>query len=93
MKMIIDTKRRTIELETDFGHEQTPLYSPKGFEWLSELWLKVGWDQKYSYTFTWLGRPIIQLPEDVLRVQEVISALQPDVIVETGVAHGGSLIL
>jgi cephalosporin hydroxylase len=46
---------------------------------------------KYVYGFTWLGRPIIQLPEDVLRIQEVIYRLKPDVIVETGVAHGGSL--
>ncbi len=53
----------------------------------------MGWGQKYSYSFSWLGRPIIQLPEDLVRVQEVIWALQPDVIVETGVAHGGSLIL
>jgi cephalosporin hydroxylase len=92
MKMIIDTEQRTIERQTDSGCAQAPLYSREGFEWLSELWLKVGWDQKYSYTFTWLGRPLIQLPEDVLRIQEVIFTLQPDVIVETGVAHGGSLI-
>jgi cephalosporin hydroxylase len=92
MKLSVDTHRRTIEVETDRGHEQVPLYSPRGFELLSELWLKVGWDQKYSYTFTWLGRPIIQLPEDVLRIQEVVFSVRPDVIIETGVAHGGSLI-
>src|SRR5262249_2601890 len=56
-------------------------------------WLNVGWTQRYSYSFTWLGRPLIQLPEDVLRIQEVIHRVKPDVIVETGVAHGGSLIL
>jgi cephalosporin hydroxylase len=59
---------------------------------LSRQWLKVGWVLKYSYTFSWLGRPIIQLPEDMVRLQEVIYRLQPDVILETGVAHGGSLI-
>ena len=53
---------------------------------------QVGWDQKYTYTFSWLGRPIIQLPEDMIRLQEVIYRLKPDVIVETGVAHGGSLV-
>ena len=52
----------------------------------------VGWNEKYSYTFSWMGRPIIQLPEDMVRMQEVIYEVQPDVIVETGVAHGGSLI-
>src|SRR5690606_24886939 len=51
-----------------------------------------GWDTKYVYSFSWLGRPIIQLPEDMMRIQEVIYSLKPDVIIETGVAHGGSLI-
>jgi cephalosporin hydroxylase len=69
------------------------LYSDEAFEVLSHHWLKVGWNQKYPYTFSWMGRPIIQLPEDVLRIQEVIYRVKPDVIVETGVAHGGSLIL
>lgn len=47
---------------------------------------------KYVYGFTWMGRPVIQLPEDMIRIQEVIWRIRPDVIVETGVAHGGSLI-
>ena len=49
-------------------------------------------DQKHLYTFTWLGRPIIQHPEDMIRMQEVVWTIKPDVIIETGVAHGGSLI-
>ena len=48
---------------------------------------------KYSYNFFWLGRPIIQYPQDVLAVQEIIWEKRPDVIIETGIAHGGSLIL
>jgi cephalosporin hydroxylase len=48
---------------------------------------------KYSYNFTWLGRPIIQYPQDIVAMQELIWMLQPDLIVETGIAHGGSLIL
>jgi len=47
---------------------------------------------KYPYTFSWLGRPVIQLPEDMITVQEVIYRVKPDVIIETGVAHGGSLV-
>jgi cephalosporin hydroxylase len=47
---------------------------------------------KYAYSFSWLGRPVIQLPEDLMRIQEVIYHLKPDTIVETGIAHGGSLI-
>lgn len=50
-------------------------------------------EPKYSYNFSWLGRPIIQYPQDIVAMQELIWALQPDLIVETGIAHGGSLIL
>ena len=46
---------------------------------------------KYSYNFSWLGRPIIQYPQDIVAMQELIWSLQPDLIVETGIAHGGSL--
>jgi cephalosporin hydroxylase len=55
--------------------------------WLSELTR-----QRYVYNFTWLGRPVIQLPQDLLAVQEIIWRVRPDFILETGVAHGGSLI-
>ena len=47
---------------------------------------------RYSYNFSWLGRPIIQFPEDMIAIQEIIWNTRPDLIVETGVAHGGSLI-
>ncbi|HUC42365.1 MAG TPA: CmcI family methyltransferase [Candidatus Micrarchaeaceae archaeon] len=66
--------------------------TPEAFRILSGLWLRSGWDNKYVYSFTWLGRPVIQLPEDMIRLQEAIWSVEPDVIVETGVAHGGSLI-
>src|SRR5262249_43647098 len=71
--------------------ERHPLGSPEGFAAVSRAWLRCGWDAKHVYSFTWLGRPGIQLPEDMIRLQEVICQVQPDVIVETGVAHGGSL--
>ena len=48
---------------------------------------------KYSYNFCWLGRPIIQYPQDMVAMQELIWSVQPDLIIETGIAHGGSLIL
>lgn len=66
--------------------------NPKAFSLISKAWIRAGWDTKYVYSFTWLGRPIIQLPEDMLRIQELIYTYQPDIIIETGVAHGGSLI-
>lgn len=47
---------------------------------------------KYSYNFAWMGRPIIQYPQDIVAMQELIWQVQPDLIVETGIAHGGSLI-
>ena len=47
---------------------------------------------KYSYNFSWMGRPIIQYPQDIMAMQELIWSIQPDLIIETGIAHGGSLI-
>jgi len=47
---------------------------------------------KYSYNFTWMGRPIIQYPQDMIAMQEIIWRVKPDLIIETGIAHGGSLI-
>lgn len=49
-------------------------------------------DTKYTYNFSWLGRPIIQYPQDMIALQEIIWEVKPDMIIETGIAHGGSLI-
>lgn len=48
---------------------------------------------KYSYNFSWLGRPIIQFPQDMVAMQELIWRVKPDLVIEAGIAHGGSLIL
>jgi len=92
MKFTVDTTEKTLILENESEKQVLPLYSKEAFEALSQIWVKVGWNQKYTYTFSWMGRPIIQLPEDMIRLQEVIYQVKPDVIIETGVAHGGSLI-
>jgi cephalosporin hydroxylase len=92
MKITIDTELKRLVQETAEDRIELDLYSKQAFEIISQQWLKVGWNEKYPYTFTWMGRPIIQLPEDMIRVQEVIYRVRPDVIIETGVAHGGSLI-
>lgn len=55
-------------------------------------WVNKANARKYSYHFEWLGRPIIQYPQDILAMQELIWQVQPDLIIETGIAHGGSLI-
>lgn len=56
-------------------------------------WMDLANAGKYSYHFEWLGRPIIQYPQDVMAMQELIWQVRPDLIIETGIAHGGSLIL
>ncbi len=91
-QLVIDTKQQTLIYRTEIGEQALPLHSQEAFELLSREWVRLGWLHKYSYTFSWMGRPIIQLPEDMIRIQEVIYRVKPDVIVETGVAHGGSLI-
>src|ERR1035438_4827468 len=92
MQIRLDTDNKILAVDNGVAVQQFPLYSYEAFEALSDVWLKVGWGLRYSYTFTWMGRPIIQLPEDLIRLQEVIWRLKPDFIIETGVAHGGSLI-
>lgn len=91
----IDIDLRANEVRTEAGgvSEVHGLATPEAFRAVSAAWLRVGWDTKYVYGFSWLGRPIIQLPEDVMRLQELITAVAPDVVVETGIAHGGSLVL
>lgn len=91
-KIEINLDKDEIILTKDDAQKKLNIYSDEGFYYLSELWLKVGWNQKYPYSFSWYGRPIIQAPEDIVRTQEVIYEIQPDVIIETGVAHGGSAV-
>jgi cephalosporin hydroxylase len=92
MKINVDIDQKTMEVNDGEKSKVLPLYSNDAFEFISKLWVKVGWAQKFSYNFTWLGQPIIQLPEDIILAQEVIWKVQPDIIVETGIARGGSLI-
>ena len=92
MKLTIDTDASTVTLEEHGVAYEINLYTKEAFEAISRQWVRVGWNQKYQYNFSWMGRPIIQLPEDMIRIQEVIYRVKPDVIIETGVAHGGSLV-
>jgi cephalosporin hydroxylase len=89
----VDEKRGVVIVHGDDGGTATyALDSPEAFAVVSDAWLRAGWWVKHLYTFTWMGRPIIQLPEDLLRLQELIWRVKPDVIIETGVAHGGGLV-
>ncbi|MEX1027498.1 MAG: CmcI family methyltransferase [Candidatus Paceibacterota bacterium] len=92
MQLTIDTEQARVTILDNGLSRDLPLYSKPAYEILSQLWTKVGWNEKNVYTYSWFGRPIIQLPQDMVRTQEVIYRLRPDVIVETGVAHGGSLV-
>jgi cephalosporin hydroxylase len=92
MTLNIDTDQKVLTVSADGVIREVPLFSAEAFALLSRQWIRVGWALKYSYSFTWLGRPIIQMPEDLLRIQELVWSLRPDVIIETGIAHGGSLI-
>ena len=84
-----DTSRNCITLDDGTS---IPLSDSRAFDIISDCWLRAGWDTKYVYGFSWMGRPIIQLPEDLVRIQEVIWDVKPDLVIETGVAHGGSLV-
>ena len=59
---------------------------------MTRSWFDLAFKHQYSYHFTWLGRPIIQFPQDMIALQEIIWDVKPDIIIETGIAHGGSLI-
>lgn len=69
-----------------FGHDLQ-------FQSLSRDWLEASMSRQYVYNFHWLGRPIIQYPQDMVAMQDLIWRVRPDLVIETGIAHGGSLIL
>lgn len=82
-----------IKVTTPEGPREFDIYTLEGFKVLANLFTRSGWQQKLSYEPTWLGIPIIQTPEDIVMMQELIWKVRPDVIVECGVAHGGALSL
>jgi cephalosporin hydroxylase len=88
----IDAAAGVVVVQQNGGTRRLRLDEPEAFRLISDAWLYAGWIAKHVYSFSWLGRPVIQLPEDLLRIQEVLFTVRPDVIIETGVAHGGSLI-
>lgn len=83
IKTFDDEKLSRIET---FGRDQL-------LQSLSRDWLEVSMEREYVYNFSWLGRPIIQYPQDMVAMQELIWQVKPDLIIETGIAHGGSIIL
>jgi cephalosporin hydroxylase len=59
---------------------------------LSREWIAGVSKHKYSYNFSWMGRPVIQFPQDIIAMQEIIWKVKPELVIETGIAHGGSLV-
>ncbi len=92
MKLIIDTEDASLAVENDGERQVHGLYTKEAFELLSLQWLRVGWSLRQYMTFTWMGSPVLQLPEDLLRLQEAVHRVRPTLIVETGVYRGGSLL-
>jgi len=82
VKLFVAEKQQRI---IDFGQDKAILN-------LSREWLNKSMRKYYTYNFNWLGRPIIQYPQDMVGMQEIIWEVQPDLIIEAGIAHGGSLI-
>ena len=80
------------DFETEKRLNITKMAEDEGFRTLSQEWFLASCHHRYTYNFSWLGRPIIQYPQDILAMHEIIWQVKPTVIVETGIAHGGSLI-
>jgi cephalosporin hydroxylase len=92
MKIVIDTDAGTLDQIVDGVQTSEGLFTKSAFETLSREWVRLGFGLKYYHNFSWFGLPILQLPEDLVRLQEVVYQLRPSVIIETGVFHGGSLL-
>jgi cephalosporin hydroxylase len=92
MKIVIDTDAGTLDRVIDGVESSVGLFTRSAFEVLSREWIRVGFNLMYYHNFSWFGLPILQLPEDLLRLQEVVYQLRPNVIIETGVFRGGSLL-
>jgi len=83
-----DSPEPKITVETSKGSRELDIYTPEGFKVLSNLYTRSGWQQKISYEPTWLGIPIIQTPEDIVMMQELLWKVRPDVVVGWG-SDGG----
>lgn len=80
------------EFETRNKMKIKAMSKDKMLKEISLEWFLQSYKYEYSYHFNWLGRPIIQYPQDMMAIQEIIWKVKPDLIIETGIAHGGSLI-
>lgn len=82
----------TEQFEQEVRDHISGLKADKDVQALSRIWLRELTPHKYAYNFKWMGRPIIQLPQDMMAMQEILWEVKPDLVIETGVAHGGSVL-
>lgn len=82
----------TITLDFQGDSTTVDLYSPDGVALVAALWTKISAEYKLNYESSWMGIPIIQFPDDIVMMQELIWKVRPDVIVECGLAHGGAAV-
>lgn len=80
------------ELELEKKNNIETMSRNQKLQCLTAKWFEACSRHKYSYNFSWMGRPIIQFPQDMVAMQEIIWKVKPDLIIETGIAHGGSII-
>jgi cephalosporin hydroxylase len=94
--MIKPLDRVILMLEEQFAKEVAENIVKQGadqsLKGLSNIWMRETAPYRYTYHFRWMGRPIIQFPQDIIAMQELIWEVKPDLIIETGIAHGGSLV-
>ena len=92
MRFTVDTDTSVLTVIDGKASADYPLFSPEAFRIIAQQWLALGWNLGHWQTFSWMGRQMLQLPDDVLRIAELFWRLRPDVIVETGVYDGGSTL-
>ena len=86
--MIDDHKKFKKECDLEISKQG----KDKQFNSLTNKWIKKSFENKYPYHFEWFGRPIIQYPQDIMAIQQLLWQIKPDLVIETGIARGGSLI-
>jgi len=89
----MQVNEQTAAFRKDVGEQVRRNGTSDSFLQASRNWMLESTIHRYSYCFSWLGRPIIQYPQDIVAMQEIVWDVRPDLIIETGIAHGGSLIL
>ena len=80
------------QFEQEVQHNIKGLAGDSDVQALSRIWLREITPHKYAYNFKWMGRPIIQLPQDMMAMQEILWGVKPDLVIEVGIAHGGSIL-